>query len=255
MFKNPCLAQSGTILKYEATTTSIMMGGAFVAFLVDFVGHRIGHWRRDSVAKRHQPPSITSNETPNGEVSKTGESGPTVSNLAALGHHHPHPVAGHANDSLSVIILEVGIIFHSILIGITLVVAGDTVFITLFIVIVFHQMFEGLALGARIASIEGLPRTKYIVLPLLFAFITPIGMAIGIGLINNFNGNDPSTILALGTLDAVSAGILTWVGFVSMWANDWIYGELTHAPLIKTGIALFSLMAGMALMGLLGKWA
>ena len=36
-------------------------------------------------------------------------------------------------------ILEAGIIFHSILIGITLVVTDDVYFITLFIVIVFHQ--------------------------------------------------------------------------------------------------------------------
>lgn len=254
MFKNQCLAASGYPLKYEATTTAIMMAGAFIAFLVDFLGHRMAHWRRDSVAKKHAA-SINSNESPSAEVSKSNTTEPAVSNLAALSHHHPHAVNPHPNDSLSVIILEIGIIFHSILIGITLVVAGDTVFITLFIVIVFHQMFEGLALGARIASIGGLPKTKYIILPLAFAFVTPVGMAIGIGMINSWNGNDPSTILALGTLDAVSAGILTWVGFVSMWAHDWMYGDLQNASFVKTTAALLSLMAGMALMGLLGKWA
>lgn len=42
-----------------------------------------------------------------------------------------------------------------------------------------------------------------------FALITPLGMAIGIGVLNKFNGNDPSTIIALGTLDSFSAGIFT----------------------------------------------
>ncbi|CCD43593.1 hypothetical protein BofuT4_P064350.1 [Botrytis cinerea T4] len=220
MFGNSCLGE----LKYEATTTAIMM--AVLAL-------RTPHAKRKAV-KDH----------------------PT-STLAHLSHHHDNNSVGttHANDGLSIFILEAGIIFHSLLIGITLVVAGDSVFITLFIVIVFHQIFEGLALGARIAVIDGLKTTKYIILPMAFTLVTPTGMAIGIGVINKFNGNDPSTIVALGTLDALSAGILTWIGFVNMWAHDWIYGELRDAGLIKTSVALISLMAGMALMGLLGKWA
>jgi zinc transporter 1/2/3 len=231
-----------------------MMAGAWIAFVVDFTGHRIGHWRRSSVEKK-QNGEATQPESPPSETAKGVALEPRTNNLSALSHHHDHGAVGHANDSLSVIILETGIIFHSLLLGITLVVAGDSVFITLFIVIVFHQMFEGLALGARIATISGLPKTKYIVLPLAFAFVTPVGMAIGIGVLNTFNGNDPSTIVALGTLDALSAGILLWVGLVSMWANDWMYGSLRHAGLVKTIVAMIALMAGMALMGLLGKWA
>ncbi|KAM0309544.1 hypothetical protein ACHAO8_008915 [Botrytis cinerea] len=249
MFGNSCLGE----LKYEATTTAIMMAGAFIAFLIDFTGHRIAHWRLQSTIKR-QTGSISSQDAPREEEAVKDH--PT-STLAHLSHHHDNKSVGttHANDGLSIFILEAGIIFHSLLIGITLVVAGDSVFITLFIVIVFHQMFEGLALGARIAVIDGLKTTKYIILPMAFTLVTPTGMAIGIGVINKFNGNDPSTIVALGTLDALSAGILTWIGFVNMWAHDWMYGELRDAGLIKTSVALISLMAGMALMGLLGKWA
>lgn len=55
-------------------------------------------------------------------------------------------------------------------------------------------------------------------------------MAIGIGVLKNFNGNDPSTIIAIGTLDALSAGILAWVGVVEMRAHDWMLGgEMTTA--------------------------
>lgn len=80
-------------------------------------------------------------------------------------------------------------------------------------------------------------------------------MAIGIGVLKQFNGNDPSTLIALGTLDAVSAGILTWVGVVEMWAGDWMFGgELANAGPVVTSLAGFGLIAGMVLMSFLGKW-
>ncbi|EHL00471.1 putative Zinc-regulated transporter 2 [Glarea lozoyensis 74030] len=125
--------------------------------------------------------------------------------------------------------LRVGLLF--VILATSGFVAGDSVFITLFVVVVFHQMFEGLALGARIAAIDTttssrLRNTKFLFLPLAFALVTPTGMAIGIGVLNTFNGNDPSTIVALGTLDSLSAGILLWVGFVDMWAGDWLFGDL-----------------------------
>ena len=128
-------------------------------------------------------------------------------------------------------ILEAGIIFHSILIGITLVVTDDVYFITLFIVIVFHQFFEGLALSSRIISITNASLSTKLVMALMFALITPIGMAIGIGVLNKFNGNDPSTLIALGTLDSFSAGVLLWTGLIEMWSHDWLHGHLRNSSL------------------------
>lgn len=188
------------------------------------------------------------------------------------------------------------------MIGLTLVVAGDEYFLTLFVVILFHQMFEGIALGSRIATIgtaadvhahavarpsqdtssaqdsdkappstetisneeiapAGLTMKKKLGLASLFAFITPIGMAIGIGVLQQFNGNDKSTLIAIGTLDAVSAGILMWVGLVEMWAADWMTGghghkaELAEANILTTILAGLGLVAGLVVMSLLGKWA
>ena len=95
----------------------------------------------------------------------------------------------------------------------------------------------------------------------LFAFVTPIGMAIGIGVLQKFNGNDKSTIIVIGTLDALSAGILVWVGVVEMWAADWMIGshghnaELAEANIATVSLGAFGLIAGMAVMSLLGKWA
>jgi zinc transporter 1/2/3 len=140
-------------------------------------------------------------------------------------------------------------------IGITLVVAGDTSFITLFVVILFHQMFEGIALGTRIAMMAPAGTIKKILMAGLFAIVTPIGMAIGIGVLSSFNGNDPSTIVAIATLNAFSAGILLWVGLVEMWADEWWRGPLAGAGWLKVTVGMISLMLGMALMSLLGRWA
>lgn len=157
-------------------------------------------------------------------------------------------------------------------------------------------MFEGIALGTRIASVgqdapvvvesgasqsssqdkniplgvtcrapvaPGLKTSKTLSMPQkllmasVFAVITPIGMAIGIGVLQHFNGNDPSTLITLATLDALSAGILIWVGLVEMWARDWMLagGEMVHAGAAVTTCGGLALVAGMALMSFLGKWA
>ena len=50
------------------------------------------------------------------------------------------------------LILEFGVIFHSVIIGLNLGVAGDE-FSTLYVVLVFHQSFEGLGIGARMSAI------------------------------------------------------------------------------------------------------
>jgi zinc transporter 1/2/3 len=140
-------------------------------------------------------------------------------------------------------------------IGVTLIVAGDSAYISLFIVIIFHQAFEGLALGSRIAELGHATLQNKLLMALAFALITPIGMAIGLGVINTFNGNDRNTLIAMGTLDALSAGILTWASLVDMVSHDWMYGDMKDAPPVRTALGMLSLIAGMVLMGLLGKWA
>ncbi|KAH6886234.1 ZIP zinc transporter-domain-containing protein [Thelonectria olida] len=251
MFGNECLGE----LKYEATTAAIVMAGLFISFLIEFFVTRAMRWQ----AKKKS-------ESDEAEV-------------------EPSSKAVASAELANISIMEAGIIFHSLLIGITLVVAGDSFFVTLAIVIIFHQMFEGIALGTRIAALghgatfshahhshmhahdapapsfdrtqpSSVPLSKKLFLAAGFALVTPIGMAIGIGVLKKFNGNDPSTLIAIGTLDALSAGILVWVGLVEMWAHDWMLGgELTDANALTTTLSLFGLVTGMVLMSLLGKWA
>lgn len=251
MFGNQCLGE----LEYEGTTAAIFMAGLFLSFLVDYLGARFVAWRQAKAASSSTEAAAVATHD-----SKT--SAVPSSNSSAEVHVHAHshgPLAASTplGDKINVLNLEAGIIFHSILIGITLVVASDGFFITLFIVILFHQMFEGIALGTCIAELPSAAASTMAkcVMAGVFALITPIGMGIGIGVLRHFNGNDPSTIVAIGTLDALSAGILAWVGIVEMLARDWMGPRLMSAGAVRTACAMAGLVSGLVLMSVLGKWA
>jgi zinc transporter 1/2/3 len=82
----------------------------------------------------------------------------------------------------AIFILEFGVIFHSIFIGLTLAVSGDE-FIVLYIVLIFHQTFEGLGLGSRQATAmwpSGKAWLPY-VLGVAYSLSTPIAIASGLG--------------------------------------------------------------------------
>lgn len=247
MFTNECLGE----LEYEGTTSAIVMVGIFLAFLFEYFGHRIMAARE---GKRSVP--CTDGSGCQEENRKDGSQSPQHATIAHLGHSHGEDPTKPATK-FSVLVMEAGILFHSILIGLTLVVAGDSFYKTLLVVIVFHQFFEGLALGARIAMLPGAILPSKALMATAFALITPIGMAIGLGVLNSFNGNEKSTLIALGTLDALSAGILVWVGVVDMLAREWIIegGEMLNANLSKASIGGLALIAGLILMSVLGKWA
>ncbi|GMF74606.1 unnamed protein product [Aspergillus oryzae] len=236
----------------HATTSAVVMAGIFLSFLTEYIGHRFVAAR----ASKSTPECCEDSPSNNESATPKENTAQRTMQLAQLSHSHGTDGTS-PNTKLSVLVMEAGVIFHSILIGLTLVVAGDSFYKTLLVVIVFHQFFEGLALGARIAMLPGRIFPSKAVMAGTFALITPIGMAIGMGVLHSFNGNERSTLIALGTLDALSAGILVWVGVVDMWARDWVMegGELLDAPLVRVLVGGVSLIAGMVLMGVLGKWA
>jgi hypothetical protein len=104
-----------------------------------------------------------------------------------------------------------------VLIGLTLAVTDD--FVILLVVLVFHQTFEGLGLGSRLAYAQ-LP-AKYArygpyVAALVFSFATPLGIAIGLGVRHSYTPNGATASIVSGILDALSAGILIYTGLVEV---------------------------------------
>lgn len=261
MFSNSCIGE----LLYEAPAPAIAMAGVFLSFLVEYIGNRLVARRTTGVAAS----TDVEQHSDSGKETTHDTTHPADTTLAGLSHAHSSSI--HPDTHFSVMVMEAGIVFHSIrtspsrtshykltlsVIGITLNVTPNPFYTTLFVVILFHQMFEGLALGTRIAALSSATSTlTKTIMAAVFTLITPIGMAIGAGVLNQFNGNDSATIWAIGTLDALSAGILLWVGLVEMLAHDWMSGDMKGAGKRKVVVGLVSLMFGMGIMSFLGKWA
>ncbi|KAJ5083100.1 hypothetical protein N7532_012143 [Penicillium argentinense] len=157
----------------------------------------------------------------------------------------------------SIFILEFGIVFHSVFIGLTLAVSGEE-FTTLYIVIVFHQTFEGLGLGSRLATLPW-PRSKSLtpyVLGIIYGFSTPIAIAIGLGVRKTYPPTGRTTLIVNGVFDSISGGILIYVGLVELMAHEFMFTPSMRRAPIRTVLAAFLLLSsGTALMALLGKWA
>lgn len=157
----------------------------------------------------------------------------------------------------AVFILEFGIIFHSVFVGLTLAVAGSD-FTTLYVVLVFHQTFEGLGLGSRLATLPW-PNSKHwtpYFLGLAYAVSTPIAIAIGLGVRQSYPPEGRTTLIVNGVFDSISAGILIYTALVELMAHEFMFSSsMRRAPLRTVLWAFFLICLGAGLMALLGKWA
>jgi len=171
--------------------------------------------------------------------------------------HHTHtgetsPLA----QIVAVIILEFGVIFHSVIIGLTLAV--DEAFKLLFIVIIFHQMFEGLALGTRLAALNLPPSYKWtpLVGAIMYGLTTPVGIAAGLGVRGTYSPSSTTALIVSGVFDCFSSGILLYTGLVELLAHEFLFNkEMTEAPIGQVAYAAGCVVFGAGIMALLGRWA
>lgn len=164
---------------------------------------------------------------------------------------------------LQCILLEVGILFHSVFIGMALAVAIGNDFIVLLIAIVFHQTFEGLALGSRIAAVgwsstqaNGWRRLQPWLMALAYGCTTPLGQAIGIATHTLYSPDSTTGLLMVGIMNAISAGLLTFTSLIDLLAEDFLSDESWKTMRGKTRVTAGLLVfAGAAGMSLIGAWA
>ncbi|KAL1841548.1 hypothetical protein VTJ49DRAFT_6921 [Mycothermus thermophilus] len=163
----------------------------------------------------------------------------------------------HKKSILQCMLLEVGILFHSVFIGMALSVAVGSDFVVLLIAIAFHQTFEGLALGARIASISWPEDTRQPWLMVLaYGCTTPIGQAIGLATHTLYSPNSEFGLILVGTMNAVSSGLLTFAALIELLSEDFLSD---HSWTILRGrkrvAACLLVFFGAVCMSLVGAWA
>ena len=153
--------------------------------------------------------------------------------------------------------LEFGFTVHSIFIGLAVGMATQN-FVQLFIALMFHQFFEGVGLGSRLAEPKlDMSNWNMFFLAFIFAISAPIGIIIGTSLVTSINPNSPTFMLTEGVLDAFCAGILIYVGFILLFKDfprDTEIVAVGRYKRLKRFSMYFSLWSGASLMSGLGKF-
>ncbi|OQE32142.1 hypothetical protein PENSTE_c001G08829 [Penicillium steckii] len=160
-------------------------------------------------------------------------------------------------ETMQVYLLEMGILFHSVFIGMSLSVSVGNEFVVLLIAIVFHQTFEGLALGSRIAS---LPWRKDQLQPwimsLAYGCTTPIGQAIGLATHTLYSPDSEVGLLVVGCMNAISSGLLIFASLVELMSEDFLSDESWRVLRGRRRVyACILVFLGAFCMSIVGAWA
>lgn len=154
-------------------------------------------------------------------------------------------------------VLEIGIIFHSIIIGITLGMSENRCTIRpLAGALSFHQFFEGIGLGGCLAQ-AGLG-TRVTAVMCLFSVTTPLGIATGMAIksIMGFSQSRPEAVIIVeGLLGSASSGILVYMALVDLIAVEFLNTQKMKANPRLMAAAYCLLILGAGSMALLAVWA
>ncbi|EGP90848.1 uncharacterized protein MYCGRDRAFT_88667 [Zymoseptoria tritici IPO323] len=219
---------------------------------------------RTRSGRTHRRPSLLpTNQTSTYEPKANDEAIRPSSDSLTSSLHKPSPEQARQKLILQATLLELGILFHSLFIGMALAVATGHDQIVLLIAITFHQTFEGLALGSRIASIPppspATPSTsspRPWIMAALYGCTTPLGMAVGIGTRNLYDPSSAFGLVLVGTTNAVSSGLLTYTSLVDLLSEDFLTDASWRVLRGRRRVGAVGLVGfGAFCMSLIGAWA
>ncbi|XP_023554712.1 zinc transporter 1-like isoform X1 [Cucurbita pepo subsp. pepo] len=188
-------------------------------------------------------------------------------------HVHTHATHGHAHGSTAAAVpaedlslteliryriisqvLELGIVIHSVIIGISLGTSQSPATIKpLLIALSFHQFFEGMGLGGCISQAQFRWRSAA-AMATFFSVTAPVGIAVGIGITGVYRDDSRRGLIVEGSMNSASAGILIYMALVDLLAADFMNPRLQNNLGLQLG-ANISLLLGAACMSVLAKWA
>ncbi|KAK7385553.1 hypothetical protein VNO78_31276 [Psophocarpus tetragonolobus] len=154
-------------------------------------------------------------------------------------------------------VLEIGIIFHSVIIGVTMGMSQNVCTIRpLVAALAFHQIFEGMGLGGCVAQ-AGFSYGTIAYMCFMFAVTTPMGIVLGMVLfsLTGYDDSSPNALIMEGLLGSISSGILIYMALVDLIAVDFFHNKLMSSnPLLKKA-SFVALTLGSAAMSILALWA
>ncbi|KAG2536190.1 fe(2+) transport protein 1-like [Panicum virgatum] len=151
-------------------------------------------------------------------------------------------------------VLEMGIIVHSVMIGLGMGASQSVCTIRpLVAAMCFHQLFEGMGLGGCILQAEyGLKMKAGLVF--FFSTTTPFGIALGLALTRVYRENSPTALVVVGLLNAASAGLLHYMALVELLAADFMGPRLPGSLRLQL-LSFAAVLLGAGGMSVMAKWA
>ncbi|XP_073110832.1 zinc transporter 4, chloroplastic isoform X2 [Elaeis guineensis] len=172
------------------------------------------------------------------------------------GHAHEEEgeVSSHVRHVVVSQILELGIVSHSVIIGLSLGVSQSPCTIRpLIAALCFHQFFEGFALGGCISQAQ-FRNLSAVLMACFFAITAPSGIGVGAGAASFYNANSRRALVVEGILDSISAGILIYMALVDLIAADFLSRRMSCD--IRLQVASYmALFLGAGSMSALAIWA
>ncbi|XP_062230857.1 zinc transporter 6-like [Phragmites australis] len=154
-------------------------------------------------------------------------------------------------------VLEIGIVFHSVIIGVTMGMSQDVCAIRpLVVALSFHQVFEGMGLGGCIAQAGfGMATVGYMCI--MFSVTTPLGILLGMAVFHmtGYDDSSPNALIMEGILGSLSAGILIYMALVDLISLDFFHNKMMSASLKLKKASYIALVLGSASMSILALWA
>ncbi|KAL6897920.1 hypothetical protein ACP4OV_006879 [Aristida adscensionis] len=154
-------------------------------------------------------------------------------------------------------VLEIGIVFHSVIIGVTMGMSQDVCAIRpLVVALSFHQVFEGMGLGGCIAQAGfGMATVGYMCI--MFSVTTPLGILLGMAVFHmtGYDDSSPNALIMEGILGSLSAGILIYMALVDLISLDFFHNKMMSESLTLKKVCYIALVLGSASMSILALWA
>ena len=88
-----------------------------------------------------------------------------------------------------------------------------------------------------------------------FVQVTPVGIAIGIGVGSSYHANGELALGFQGSFNSVSAGILIYNGLVDLLLPTFLSNTMLVGNYLMQAVAMAFMFTGYACMALLAKWA
>ncbi|KNA23150.1 hypothetical protein SOVF_027480 [Spinacia oleracea] len=154
-------------------------------------------------------------------------------------------------------VLEIGIIFHSVIIGVTMGMSQNVCTIKpLVAALSFHQIFEGMGLGGCIAQ-AGFSFKTTAYMCFMFSVTTPVGIILGmiIFAVTGYDDSSANALISEGLLGSLSSGILIYMALVDLISADFFHNKLMSSETKMKKGCYIALVLGSVSMSILALWA